>query len=246
MDSYLAVCPQGRVVVRNDRVVVGPCVPKVSIFYTLGVTPLRTVSPSGQAFFVPRVNTFRPDGQFVLFFNQAGAFSVDIPISICGTSASTGSYGVDVFAFTPQLVTITSVPVVPIAVTSEQSGTQKRHQLIFTTDAAVYVNVGADPNGRLVTFSVDMAAPIAAGTHLTSDWVEVRGSFNDFGGGDIYRLTRTNNIYSGTFPIMGAAGLSVTYKFYGQGITWETIADRTLLLGAVQTPQTVPQVVWNL
>ena len=212
MESYVAVCPQGRVVVRNERVIVGPCLAKVRIFYSLSVRPIRTIGPTGQIFFVPRTNTFRPDGEFVVFFNEPGSFNVDIPISSCGTISSlTSSYGVDVFAFTPQVVTISSVPVVPIAVTSEQSGTQSKHQLIFTTDATVYVYVGDNPNGRLVTVSVDMSAPITAGTHSVGEWLEVRGSFNDFGGGDIYRLTRNGNVYTGTFPIVGTAGSTVTY-----------------------------------
>jgi hypothetical protein len=205
---------------------------------------LATVSPEGQTFFVPRVNTFRPDGQFLIFFNQAGTFTERIRVFPC--NATTNRYGVDVFAFTPQVVNVTSIPVVPVVVTSEQSGTQEKHQLIFTTDATVFVNISNNPNGRFVTFSVDMTAPIAAGTHSVTEWVEVRGSFNNFGGGDLYRLTRNGNIYSGSFLLVGNSGSAVTYKFYGERITYEPRADRTLTLGPAQTNQTVPAAVWNV
>ena len=91
-----------------------------------------------------------------------------------------------------------------------------------------------------------MAGPIAAGTHSIGEWVEVRGSFNSFGGGDLYRLPRSGNIYSGSFLIVGAAGSEMTYKFYGQRITWEPRADRALTLGTAQIAQTVPPAVWNV
>lgn len=246
MDSYVEVCPQGGVNVRDARVVLGPCFRTVTVVYTLtGVVPLSTVSPiDGTIYFVPRVNTFRPDGQFLFFFNQAGTFTERIRTFPC--DITNNRYGVDVFNFTPQVVNVTSIPVVPVTVTSEQSGTQQKHQLVFTTDATVFVNISNNPNGRFVTFSVNMSAPIAAGTHSVGEWLEVRGSFNSFSGGDIYRLTRSGDIYTGTFPIVGNAGSTVTYKFYGQRITWEPRADRTLVLGAAQVAQTVPAAVWNV
>jgi len=247
MDAhYVEVCPEKGVNVRGGRVVVGPCFRTVNVVYTLnGVAPLATVSPNdGRVFFVPRVNTFRPDGQFLIFFNQPGTFAERIRVFPC--DPTTNRYGVDVFAFTPQVVNVTSIPVVPVAVTSEQNGEQEKHQLIFTTDATVFVNISNNPNGRFVTFSVDMSAPIAAGTHSVTEWVEVRGSFNNFSGGDLYRLTRNGNIYSGSFLIVGAAASTVTYKFYGQRIEWELRADRTLTLGPVQVSQTVPSATWSV
>lgn len=230
--------------VREGRVIIGPCEYRVTVVYSLGVTPVATMSPGGQIFYVPRTNTFRPDGRYVIFFNSAGTF--EERIRVCPCDEVTNRFGVDVFAFTPQVVTVTSDPVVPVVVTSEQSGTQKKHQLIFQSDATVYVNVGNAANSRMVTFSVDMSAPIAAGTHNVSHWVEVRGSFNDFGGGDLYRLNRNGNVYSGAFPIVGNAGATVTYKFYGQEITWESRADRTLVLGTAQIAQSTPPAVWNV
>jgi len=245
MEPYVEVCRDSGVNVRDGRVQVGPCLRTVTVVYTLdGVAPLSTTSPDGGLFFVPRVNTFRPDGQFLVFFNRPGTFTEQIRIQPCATQ--TNRYGVDVFAFTPQVVNVTSQPVVPVTVTSEQNGEQEKHQLVFTTDATVFVNISNNPNGRLVTFSVDMSAPIAAGTHSVGEWVEVRGSFNNFAGGDLYRLTRSGNIYSGSFLIVGNSGTSVTYKFYGQRITWEPRADRTLTLGPAQTNQTVPAAVWNV
>jgi hypothetical protein len=247
MDAhYVEVCPEKGINVRDGRVVVGPCFRTVNIVYTLnGVTPLATVSPNdGRIFFVPRVNTFRPDGQFLIFFNQAGRFTERLRVFPC--DPTTNRYGVDVFNFTPQVVNVTSVPEVPVVVTSEQGGEQQKHQLIFTTDATVFVNIGNNPNGRFITFSVDMSAPIAAGTHSLGEWVEVRGSFNNFGGGDLYRLTRSGNVYSGTFLVVGNAGTTTTYKFYGQRIEWEPRSDRTLTLGPAQTNQTVPPALWNV
>lgn len=225
---------------------IGPCFREVRVVYTLtGVAPISTVSPGdGRVFFVPRVNTFRPDGQYLLFFNQAGTYTERVRIFPC--EATTNRYGVDVFNFAPQVVNVTSTPVVPVVVTSEQNGTQQKHQLIFTTDATVFVNVSNNPNSRLVTFSVNMSAPIAAGTHTVGEWVEVRGVFNNFVGGDLYRLARNGNVYSGTFLIVGNAGSSITYKFYGERITWEPGSDRTLVLGPAQTGQTVPNAVWNV
>jgi hypothetical protein len=247
MDAdYVEVCRESGVNIRDGRVAVGPCYRTVSVVYTLvGVAPLATVSPTdGRTFFVPRVNTFRPDGQFLIFFNNGGTFTEKIRVFPC--DSTTNRYGLDVFAFAPQVVNVTSVPVVPVTVTSEQNGEQEKHQLVFTTDATVYVNISNNPNGRFVTFSVDMSAPIAAGTHSIGEWVEVRGPFNNFGGGDLYRLSRSGNVYSGTFLIVGAAASTVTYKFYGQRITWEPRADRTLTLGPVQQGQTVPAAVWNV
>jgi hypothetical protein len=246
MDPYVDVCRDTGVNVSQGRVMVGPCFRDVSVIYTLnGVTPLSTISPvDGRIFFVPRVNTFRPDGQFITFFNQAGTFAERIRVYPCDTTNN--RYGVDIFNFTPQVVNVTSIPAVPVTVTSEQSGAQQKHQLIFTTNATVFVNVSNNPNGRFVTFSVDMTASIAAGTHSIGEWVEVRGSFNNFGGGDLYRLTRSGNIYSGSFLIVGNAGSSVTYKFYGQRITWESGADRTLTLGTAQISQTVPQATYRV
>jgi hypothetical protein len=140
--DYVEVCPSGRVNVRSGRVVVGPCLPTVRVVYSLtGVTPQSTTSPGGQVFFIPRVNTFRPDGQFLIFFNQAGTFTERIRLFPCNPPLD--RYGVDVFALSSQTVTITSIPTVPITVTSEQGGTQQKHQLIFTTSATVFVNVSA-------------------------------------------------------------------------------------------------------
>lgn len=243
---YVDVCPHTGVNIAGGRVMVGPCVRQVFVNYTLnGVTPVSTVSPvDGRIFFVPRVNTFRPDGQFITFFNRAGSFGERIRIFPC--DPTTNRYGIDIFNFSPQVVNVTSTPVVPVTVTSEQNGTQQKHQLIFTTDATVFVDVSNNPNGRFVTFSVNMSAPIAAGTHSVTEWVEVRGSFNSFSGGDLYRLTRSGNIYSGTFLIVGNAGSAVTYKFYGQRITWESRSDRSLALGPAQTGQTVPAATWNV
>lgn len=247
MDSYVEVCPSSGVNVQDGRVMIGPCYRVVNVFYRLmGVSPIQTISPDdGKTYFVPRANTFRTDGDVdsLVFFNNAGNYQKQIRLFPC--SANAKQYGVDVFAFTPQVITVTSIPPVPVAITSEQAGTQQKHQLLFSTDASVFVTVSSNANGRAVTLSVDMSAPIAAGTHSISDWVEVRGSFNSFGGGDIYRLTRTGNIYTGTFPIVGAAGSTVAYKFFGQRIGFEPNEDRTLVLGPAQVPQSVGTVLWG-
>lgn len=147
MDPYVEVCRTSGVNVREGRVLVGPCIPEVRVVYSLGaaVTPVSTVSADGRVFFVPRVNTFRPDGQHIVFFNQAGDYTERIRIFPC--DATTNRYGVDVFAYSHQLVAVTSVPEVPVTVTSEQDGTQQKHQLIFTGKATVFVTVSGNPNG---------------------------------------------------------------------------------------------------
>lgn len=242
MDS-VEVCPSKGVAVRGGRVIVGPCVRDVAVFYALGagVSPVTTQGTDGRIYYIPRTNTWRSDGGQLNFFNVPGTYTARVKVLPCE-----GKYGVDVFARADQVVNVASEPVVPLVVTSEQNGTQKKHQMVFSTNAKVWVNVGLAANARMVAFSVDMSAPIAAGTHTVDKWVEVRGEFNGWSGGAIYRLARAGNVYAGAFVITGNAGAALAYKFYSEQITWEGGADRTLILGAAQQTQTVPQATWNV
>lgn len=263
--QYVEVCPTGGVNVQAGRVVVGPCEPTVSINYRLnGVTPVRTESPiDGRAFFVPRVNTFRNDGQLLYFFNTEGSYSQQMRVFPCVENLST--YGVDVFSWANQNVQITSRPEVPIVTSSEQGGSQTKYQLRFNGSAVVDVVIGNADNGRDVTFVVDVSAEILAGRFRADlsevDMVELRGPFNDWSGGAAYRMypigtwRYTNGVFvSGgkfqtTVQFIGDEGSTINYKFYVKSASggvsalrpsgWESGADRSFILGPPYVAQGV-------
>jgi hypothetical protein len=276
MDSYLEVCPQSGVNVRDGKVIVGPCFRTVSLVYKLnGVAPISTVSPvDGRTFFVPRVNTFRPDGQFVNFFNQGGTYTQEIRIFPCG--GQNDRYGVDVFSWANQKVLIKSQPEVPLAISSEQGGSQTKYQMVFTDNADVEVTIGNADNGRDVTFTVDMTAEILAGrfgrptlayndgffgSYRDEHYVEVRGPFTEWTTNTAYRMYPSaqwrfvngafvsGGQFTTTIQFVGDAGTNVAYKFYAvsalRPVGWESGADRALTLGPAFTPQQVSAVFRN-
>jgi hypothetical protein len=70
---------------------------------------------------------------------------------------------------------------------------------------------------RNVTFSVDMSVQEAAGLfNPATQTVEVRGSFNNFAGGEVL-AAQGSGIYSTTLTIGGAPNQSVEYKFFAAG-----------------------------
>lgn len=261
--NYLEVCPQTGVNIREGRVVVGPCFRTVNVTYKLnGVVPVSTTDGT-RFFFVPRVNTFRPDGEFLVFFDRTGTFTQAIRIFPCSPLIS--SYGVDVFSWANQEVLIKTQPDVPVAVTSEQGGSQTKYQMVFNQNANVEVTIGNADNGRDVTFTVDMTAEILAGrfgrptldnflgTYRDQHYVEVRGPFTSWSGSPAYRMYPTaqwnfvNGVFvsggrfTATIQFVGNAGSAVAYKYYAvsalRPVGWETGADRILTLGAAFTPQ---------
>ena len=252
---------------------IGPCYRTVNVVYKLnGVVPVSTTDGT-RSFFVPRVNTFRPDGEFVVFFNRAGTFSQTIRIFPC--SPLTSSYGVDVFSWANQKVLIKTQPEVPVAVTSEQGGSQTKYQMVFRQNADVEVTIGNADNGRDVTFTVDMTAEILAGrfgrptletfgvggTYRDQHYVELRGPFTSWSASPAYRMYPTaqwnfvngvfvsGGLFTATVQFVGNAGSAVAYKYYAvsalRPVGWETGADRILTLGAAFTPQQVTGVFRN-
>lgn len=118
-------------------------------------------------------------------------------------------------------------------------------------------NQDSVPQSRDVTFSVDMSVQIELGTFTEGGVVKVTGSFNDWStGGETYQLTdQGGNIYSGTFPIGGAEGATVQYKFFSPDVTtnggYELInpdnlfENRTFVLGPSDEPQDLGLVYWS-
>lgn len=96
-----------------------------------------------------------------------------------------------------------------------------------------------------VTFQVDLGPQINLGSFdPAADTVEVRGSFNGWGGG--FALTPTSagsTIYTGTREIAGDAGSNVEFKFVkliGGTANWESRPNRSFTLAS--SAQTLP--VW--
>jgi hypothetical protein len=117
-------------------------------------------------------------------------------------------------------------------------------------DTVFYSNVNTVPDFRLVTFAVNMSQQISLGRfNQATDFVEIRGGMNSWGGGTTWRLADgdSDGIYTGTFNIEGTAATTVEYKFYNTavGIGYETTPNRSLVLGPVQTPQTASTVYFN-
>jgi hypothetical protein len=117
-------------------------------------------------------------------------------------------------------------------------------------DTVFYSNVNTVPDFRLVTFAVNMSQQISLGRfNPATDFLEIRGGMNSWGGGTTWRLADgdSDGIYTGTFNIEGTAATTVEYKFYNTavGIGYETTPNRSLVLGPVQTPQTASTVYFN-
>jgi hypothetical protein len=117
-------------------------------------------------------------------------------------------------------------------------------------DTVFYSNVNTVPDFRPVTFAVNMNQQISLGRfNPATDFLEIRGGMNSWGGGTTWRLADgdSDGIYTGTFNIEGTAATTVEYKFYNTavGIGYETTPNRSLVLGPVQTPQTASTVYFN-
>ena len=120
-------------------------------------------------------------------------------------------------------------------------------------DTVFYSNVNTVPDFRPVTFAVNMNQQISLGRfNPATDFLEIRGGMNSWGGGTAWRLTDgdSDGIYTGTFRIEGAANAPVVYKFQSSAAGapdsgYEAIPNRTLTLGPVQTPQTASTVYFN-
>lgn len=101
---------------------------------------------------------------------------------------------------------------------------------------------------RPVTFSVNLNILIAFGQFNPAfHTVQVRGDFNNFDGWDLAD-DNLDGIYSGTFTISGAQGLSQNFKFFIPTLLpspWESIPDRTFALGAANTAQILDTVYFN-
>ena len=120
-------------------------------------------------------------------------------------------------------------------------------------DVVFFNNLNAVPQTRPVTFTVNMNRQISlARFNPATDFVEIRGDMNGFGGGTAWRLTDGDNdgIYAGTFNIEGEAAATVEYKFYNTASGapnsgYESGSDRTVTLGPVQTAQNVAAVFFS-
>ena len=117
-------------------------------------------------------------------------------------------------------------------------------------DTVFYSNVNTVPDFRPVAFAANMNQQISLGRfNPATDFLEIRGGMNSWGGGTTWRLADgdSDGIYTGTFNIEGTAATTVEYKFYNTalGIGYETTPNRTLVLGPVQTPQTASTVYFN-
>jgi len=117
-------------------------------------------------------------------------------------------------------------------------------------DTVFYSNVNTVPDFRPVTFVVNLNQQISLGRfNPATDFLEIRGGMNSWGGGTTWRLADgdSDGIYTGTFNIEGTAATTVEYKFYNTavGIGYETTPNRSLVLGPVQTPQTASTVYFN-
>jgi hypothetical protein len=117
-------------------------------------------------------------------------------------------------------------------------------------DTVFYSNVNTVPDFRPVAFAANMNQQISLGRfNPATDFLEIRGGMNSWGGGTTWRLADgdSDGIYTGTFNIEGTAAATVEYKFYNTalGIGYETTPNRTLVLGPVQTPQTASTVYFN-
>lgn len=113
---------------------------------------------------------------------------------------------------------------------------------------AFFNNLSVNPGAGIpVTFRVNMALPVIAGTFIPgTDIVQVRGGFyNNWGPGLVMRNdTKNTNIYFATFNIKSlASGATVPHKFTINDGGWEGGADRTFVLA--DAAQTLPVVYYN-
>ena len=144
-----------------------------------------------------------------------------------------------------------------------EAGGDRTFTLAFNSDRAptpaqvlgtvFYSNVNTVPDFRLVTFAVNMSQQISLGRfNPATDFLEIRGGMNSWGGGTTWRLADgdSDGIYTGTFNIEGTAATTVEYKFYNTASGapnsgYESGSDRTVTLGPVQTAQNVAAVFFS-
>lgn len=95
-----------------------------------------------------------------------------------------------------------------------------------------------------ITFSVDLTTQINDGIFNSNiDLVEVRGSLNDWWGGTL--IAQNDNIYTGTFDILGNTGDIIYFKYWTQSLFYEKGLDRNLTLGDPNIPQVLDTVFFN-
>jgi hypothetical protein len=133
-----------------------------------------------------------------------------------------------------------------VAITLNSDGAATPAQVL---DVVFFNNLSAVPQTRPVTFAVNMSRQISLNRfNPATDFVEIRGGMNAWGGGTTWRLTDgdSDGIYTATFNIEGAVASSIGYKFFASGVAgWEADPNRNLVLEAVQTPQDVPVVFFS-
>lgn len=123
------------------------------------------------------------------------------------------------------------------------------------TNAEVYFNNSSGL--RVVSFAVNMNVQTNTNKlsfNPTTDTVEVRGTFNSFGGGTNWRLTNNGSgIFTGSFTVPGVDGVTNGFKYValiGANAAFErvdisrtnSLLNRTLVLGPTGTPQTAHSV----
>lgn len=161
-----------------------------------GVNPIPGVGFTSQGYDCS-VTLTGPNTYSLTVVRYSGTAVADAPVTVTGTLAGTGP--IDSFAiFTWKNSTQSGV-----------NGDTFWGNLGYTSATPLITNN--------VTFQVDMTAQIFAGNFdPANDIVELRGGFSNWVAG----LTLTNdlaavntNLYSGVFPVSGAAGSGISYKF---------------------------------
>lgn len=108
-----------------------------------GVSEVLTGAAPNQ-FFVPRVNTWRADGQFVLFLRGGWSLTKKIPTQT-GQSPDISFYGIDIFCLKTQVPVVESVPAAELVQVFDldptSALTQNKFQLKFNTPAQVKVTI---------------------------------------------------------------------------------------------------------
>lgn len=115
------------------------------------------------------------------------------------------------------------------------------------SDAAQTLPLTTFNNPQPVTFQVNMASQVAAGAFdPATDFVEVRGPFNNWGtpaGTRLEPSAENSAVYTATVTIPSNPGSNVEYKFVivkGTDVRWENGSNRsTALTGVAQTIDTV-------
>ena len=125
------------------------------------------------------------------------------------------------------------------------AGTDAESSEWIVMDQNFFGSIGSHPYVPMsaVTFSVDMSFQITLGNFIVgTDFVDVAGTLNGWGGGDVLTDTDGDGIYEGTFDV--APG-DVEYKFRinGNWDTSESISNR--IFTVVEGDNVIPTVYYN-